>query len=172
MNIRKIATPKIALSVLLLGFAAASVIAMAVKSSRLASAWPGSADAPGAAPADQIVVYYFHRNKRCSSCRKVERLTGEMLGEDFARELAGGRVAWRVVNVESSGNEHFLTDYDQTGQSLIVSDRRDGLEARWKHLANVWGLLNDEVEFKKYARNEVRAYLENPAKSGDHEEAK
>jgi hypothetical protein len=171
MNIRKIATPRNALRVLLLGFVGASVIMMAVKGLRPAGgARPGETLAE--APARQIVTYYFHRNVRCDSCRTIERLTGETLEKEFARELASGRVAWRVVNVETPGNEHFLTDYDQTGQSVIVSDRRDGREARWKDLVDVWDLLHDEAGFREYVRDEVRAYLEAPAERGEQEEAK
>lgn len=160
MDIKKLITPRNALRCALLGFVAASVVAMVTKGVRPAVAKPEPDAAPEAAPADRIVVHYFHRNMRCASCRTIERLTRETLEADFAAELASGRVAWRVVNVETHGNEHFLTDYDQTGQSVVVSDVRDGRESRWKDLALVWNLLHDGVEFRKYVRDEVRAYLE------------
>ena len=160
MNLKKLVTPRNVVNVALLGFVAASVAMMIVKGLRPATAGPKPTDAPEAAPARQLVVYYFHRNVRCDSCRTIERLTGETIETDFAAELASARVAWRVVNVETPGNEHFLTDYDQTGQSVIVSDLRGGAEARWKDLVYVWDLLHDEAGFRKYVTHEVGAYLE------------
>lgn len=160
MDIRKLVTPRNALRCALLGFVAASVVAMVVKGVRPAAAGPGPDATPGAARADRIVIYYFHRNMRCKSCRTIERLTQETLEGDFAAELTSGRVAWSVVNVETPGNGHFLTDYDQTGQSVVVSDVRGGRESRWKHLALVWDLMHEEPDFRTYIQGEVREYLE------------
>jgi len=159
IDLRKLLTPRNGFRVALLGFVAASVVAMIVKSLGPSTAGPGAADGPGAARVDRIVVFYFHRNKRCTSCRTIERLTRETLEKDFAAELASGRVEWRVVNVETPGNEHFLKDYDQTGQSAVVSDVQEGRETRWKDLIYVWDLLRKEPEFRSYVRDEVRDYL-------------
>jgi len=171
-NAKKLLTPRNGLRFALLGFVAASVVAMIVKSVGPSTAGPGDAGSADAARADRIVVFYFHRNKRCTSCRTIERLTRETLEKDFAAELASGRVAWRVVNVETPGNEHFLKDYDQTGQSVVVSDIQEGREARWKDLVYVWDLLRQEPEFRSYVRDEVREYLEPPAADGAREEDK
>ena len=171
MNARKLLTPRNGLRFALLGFVAASVVAMVVKGLRPA---PTAAEKTEVAKvaADRIVVRYFHRNKRCTSCRTIERLTRKTLEKDFATELASRRVAWSVVNVETPGNEHFLKDYDQTGQSVVVSDIREGREARWKDLVYVWDLLSQEPEFRSYVRDEVREYLETPATDGAREEDK
>jgi len=171
MDTRKLLTPRNGLRLALLGFVGASVIAMVVKGQNPSTAGPGTTDEPEVA-ADRVVVRYFHRNKRCTSCRTIERLTRETLEKDFAREVASGRVTWRVVNVETPGNEHFLKDYDQTGQSVVVSDVRGGREARWKNLVYVWDLMRKEPEFRAYVRDEVREYLEAPATGGAREEDK
>ena len=53
-----------------------------------------------ALPADGVVVYYFHGNKRCSTCRRLEAYSEEAITGGFASELENGDLVWLVVNTD------------------------------------------------------------------------
>jgi hypothetical protein len=132
------------------------------------TALPSAPPVPVAAPAasdtaaapHRVIAYYFHTTYRCSSCRKIEAYARQAMNTGFEQELADGRLVWRVVNIEEDGNEHFVKDYQLYTKSVILSDERSGREVRWKNLAKVWELLNDEAGFVDYVQTETRAYLD------------
>jgi len=109
--------------------------------------------------AHKIVAYYFHGNVRCVSCKKIEAYTDEAIHGAFAKELDGGTLEWRVVNIDEPENKHFIEDYQLYTKSVILSDVTDGKEVRWKNLDKVWKLLGDKDEFVAYIDEEVKGYL-------------
>ena len=108
----------------------------------------------------QVVVTYFHTTARCVSCIRIEDTTTASISEAFAREIAEGRLVWRVLNTDEPSNGHFVADYGLFTKSVIVSDQRSGREIRWKNLDQVWHLLDDPAAFRAYVEREVRAFLE------------
>ena len=132
---------------------------------RVRSPAGGEAAAPVAeasAPAreSQLLVYYFHTNVRCPSCLKIEDLTRRTVDQWFDGPVREGLVAWRPVNIEEAGNEHFIDEYELTVKSVVIVDWRDGRAARWKNLGRVWELLDDDEAFVTYVRDEVGAWLD------------
>ena len=71
----------------------------------------GIATAPSAAPRDALlrdglIVYYFHGNQRCPTCRAIEAQSYETVHADFAAQLERGELIWEILNYdESSGKE-------------------------------------------------------------------
>jgi adenylate cyclase len=65
---------------------------------------------PGVTP-DVIQVTYFSSDVRCATCVRIERLTKECVERNFAPELQSGRIAFRTLNLDGAGNEHFVQDY-------------------------------------------------------------
>ncbi len=108
----------------------------------------------------KLVVYYLHGTFRCPSCNKIEHLTKEAVEQGFADQIKKGRVELKVLNIEESGNVHFVQDYKLYTKSVILSDLRDGKEAKWKNLDQVWMLLGNEGKFIEYIQKEVKTYLE------------
>ena len=108
---------------------------------------------------DGVIAYYFHTTYRCVSCRKIEAYSKLAIETAFASDLASGRLQWRMVNIEDTGNEHFVQDYQLFTKSLVLSERRAGREVRWKNLPKVWELLNSEPAFVDYVQTETRAFL-------------
>ena len=49
---------------------------------------------------DGLVVYYFHGNTRCPTCRSIESQAHEVVQSDFAAELKSGAVSWKMLNYE------------------------------------------------------------------------
>lgn len=109
---------------------------------------------------EKIIAYYFYGGVRCSSCVLLEKYTRDAMVIGFPDEISAGMVEWKPVDLEKSGNEHFVKDFNLYSKAVIVADTRDGRTVRWKNLDKVWTLLNDRDAFHQYVRSEVAAYLE------------
>jgi hypothetical protein len=132
-----------------------------------ATAEPTADRAPAEPPAfvtptvlpHRVIAYYFHTTYRCASCRSIEAYTREAIESAFADALKGGRLVWKVVNIETKGNEHFVKDYKLYTKSVIVVNEVRGKRNEWKNLEKVWLLLREKEKFQRYVQDEVRAYL-------------
>jgi len=118
-----------------------------------------TAAATAAGSDDGIVAFYFHGNKRCSTCRKLEAYSAEAITDGFAAELDSGELGWRVVNTDDKENAHFITDFELVTKSVVLVEYRDGEVVRWKNLKLVWQLVGDEDGFVRYVRDETRDFL-------------
>jgi hypothetical protein len=110
-------------------------------------------------PARYLVVTYFHTTFRCPTCLKIEELSTHAVKANFENELTSGKVIWRVINLEDPGNEHFVNDYGLYSKHLIVSEVKDGKEARWKDLKDVWTLVRNDEKFENYIKTEISDWL-------------
>jgi len=108
---------------------------------------------------DKVIVTYFHGNRRCPTCRKLEAYSQEAITKAFTDKLEKGNLEWRVVNFEDEGNEHFVKDYQLFSQSLILSHTKDGKETGWKNLDKIWELVGDKDKFLAYVQNETKAFI-------------
>ena len=128
---------------------------------------PVTAGAPATAPvpadtvaaAGQVIAYYFHTTARCASCRQIEAYSHAAIEAAFPKELADGRLVWRMVNVDEEGNEHFMEDYELFTKSLVLVEQVQGKQVRWKNLPKIWELLQQKERFFAYVQGEVRSYL-------------
>jgi len=108
---------------------------------------------------DKVIVTYFHGNRRCPTCRKLEAFSQEAITTAFTDKLEKGNLEWRVVNFEDEGNEHFVKDYQLFSQSLILSRTKDGKETGWKNLDKIWELVGDKDKFLAYVQTETKAFI-------------
>lgn len=153
--------PKTIITAVLLLFIAISVVALIVKqASNAPAASPGEdAVAANQGPDDRLIVYYFHGNMRCPTCMTLEEYSKEAVETLFTDELNAGRVEFQVVNYDETWNEHFLTDYDLSFQSLFLVEIKDGKEVGHKNLEKIWDLVGDKTVYFDYVRDEVKSYL-------------
>jgi hypothetical protein len=107
----------------------------------------------------QVVVYYFHGNARCPSCYKLEQFAKEALEQNFTDELKSGRIAFKIVNIDKAGNDHFVADYQLYTKSVVLSLVKDGKQVRYKNLERVWDLLRDQNQYHAYVRDEIKPFL-------------
>lgn len=114
---------------------------------------------PPASENRKLVVYYFHGNARCMTCRKFETLTKDVIETRFAQEVKNGRLEYRAVNVDEADNGHFVNDYGLYSKSVLLSDTKDGQQTRWKNLDKIWKMVRVESAYRQYIEDEVRAYL-------------
>lgn len=111
------------------------------------------------APSDHVAVYYFHGNFRCVNCHNIEQYTKETVEKYFKKEVDTGKVVFKVINVETKGNEHFTDDYQLYTKSVILSLVKDGKEVKFDNLAKVWDHLRNRDAFHQYVRSEIDKYL-------------
>ena len=106
-----------------------------------------------------VVVYYFHRAVRCSTCMKIESLTVMAVEMKFAQELKEGKVRVKILNMEEDQNSHFEADYQLSAQSVIILKVSESGEMKWKNLDKIWEYVHDEDMFIDYIKSEVDEYL-------------
>lgn len=159
---------------LLLLFVAAAVAAWGIREfgpGPDASTTPDKAMAPTASSAseigqaalaasDKVVAYYFHGNVRCKTCNTIEAYSHEAIQSGFADRLGDGRIEWRVVNYQEPRNKHFQEDFDLVAPSLVLVAVRNGKQADWKLLDDVWSLYDDKEAFVDYVQKGLLAFLE------------
>jgi len=120
------------------------------KSSRVTDKIPAS---------PKLVVYYFHGNTRCITCRKIESFAKSAIESGFGAELKTGQIQFRAVNVEEPKNEHFVQDYQLATRSVVLSRLRNDKQDAWKNLDQVWTLVRDPEAFQRYVIDETKQLL-------------
>lgn len=113
----------------------------------------------GPAPDNFVAVYYFHGNFRCVNCHNLEQYTQEAVETYFRKELDAGKVVFRVINVETKGNEHFTDDYQLYTKSVVLALVKSGKEIKSDNLKKVWEHLQNRDAFHQYIKGEVERYL-------------
>lgn len=111
------------------------------------------------APDNFVAVYYFHGNFRCMNCRNIEKYTKEAVEKYFQKELAAGKVVFKVINTETKGNEHYINDYQLYTKSVVLSLVKNGKEVKFDNLAKVWEHLRNREAFHQYIKGETEIYL-------------
>ncbi len=124
--------------------------------------WPGrplglAELTPAQAQSPRVVVYYMHRTLRCISCLSIEKMTRDALTEQFAAELASGRLQFRVADYWI--DQDLARQYDVTTVSVVTVNLTGGREVSHRTLDRVWELKGRPAEFETYVVESVRAAL-------------
>lgn len=106
-----------------------------------------------------VTVYYFHGDRRCQSCIKIEKYTEEAVKNFFTERMESGELVYSVINTDKEENKHYIDDYQLYTKSVILSLTRDGKEVRHKNLTKVWQYLRDREKFIDYIREETEEFL-------------
>ncbi|MDF1543705.1 MAG: nitrophenyl compound nitroreductase subunit ArsF family protein [bacterium] len=112
----------------------------------------------------KVVAYYFHSNRRCATCMKLEEYTAEAITGLFADQIEQGQLEWQVVNFEEEGNEHIAKDYQLISQSVILSRVIDGEETDWVNLDQIWKLVGDKEKYTAYIQSSTEQFINNQEK--------
>lgn len=142
----------------LLLFVVASVAMLVGREMRESTA-DDTATAAEQLPENALVVYYFHGDTRCPTCRNIESYSHEAVQAAFADELAENKLLWKVVNYEQPENNHFATDYEIISPTVVLVRTSAGKVADWRNLARVWELVGDRDAFIAYIQDETRSML-------------
>ncbi|HOI55886.1 MAG TPA: nitrophenyl compound nitroreductase subunit ArsF family protein [Phycisphaerae bacterium] len=123
----------------------------------------GSVQSPTAsgevAVTDQVMVYYLH-GIPCITCTMIDTTAEALVRDEFAAEVASGRVAYASLNYLDRENESLADKYN-VGSNMVIAVRvRDGLEVQRVRLDRVMELAGDREQLADYIRHGIRACLE------------
>jgi hypothetical protein len=148
--------PKSLVTAALLIFVAVSVVAVVAKEFGNTSGAIGTAENSSISTVeDKVVVYYFHGNARCVTCRAIEAYTREAIEMEFAGELNRGSLEFHVINVETPSKVSFIDEYQLYSPSVVVVRFEQNERTDWKNLDRVWRLAGDKGKFLAYIQAET-----------------
>jgi hypothetical protein len=106
-----------------------------------------------------LIVYYFHGNMRCPTCRSIESQAHETVKTHFASPLSDGKIIWKIVNYEQAAAKPLATKFEIQMPVVVLARMKDGQIEDWKRLDEVWALVGDKAGFTKYVRGEIERML-------------
>jgi hypothetical protein len=142
---------------LLLAFVLVSIGFAIGKHTALRTAGKIDTPAGNAKSGQYLRVYYTHANVRCETCNNIEKKTRELLESKFKKELADGRIEWRVVNFQE--NEAFAKEFDVTTSGVVAVLMDGNRVADYERLDEVWTLLSNTPEFNSYLEKAFLKFL-------------
>jgi hypothetical protein len=107
----------------------------------------------------RLVVYYFHGNTRCPTCRAVESQTHEVVRTSFAAELASEAVAWKPMNYEEPSGAGLGQQFDVVSFAVVLAKMQGDVLTQWKRLDRAGALVGDKSRFADYVREEIKQLL-------------
>lgn len=110
------------------------------------------------APADRVVVMYFHRTQRCPTCLKMGSYSEEAVKDGFAKQLKDGKVEFHYIDFQDQKNEALTKGYKVSGPTLIVARVAGKKVAEYKSLTEMWTKVREKKEFVEYVQSNVKEY--------------
>jgi hypothetical protein len=105
-------------------------------------------------------VFYFHGERRCTTCRSIEATASAVVREQFPERLASGTLEWKVVNFDEKENNHFIKDLGLAGSGVVIARvSPTGVVSQHKILQDVWRLARDKAGMRTYLVEEIADYL-------------
>jgi hypothetical protein len=120
---------------------------------------PAATAARDALPPDGVVVYYFHGRQRCYTCNKMENLADRVVFDQFANYLNDGWVVFRSINVQTPETSHFVQDYELRSAAIVMVERAQGQDVRWRRLDEVWTKIRNDDDYRSYIAENLTACL-------------
>ncbi|MDA3844337.1 MAG: nitrophenyl compound nitroreductase subunit ArsF family protein [Candidatus Kapabacteria bacterium] len=69
---------------------------------------------------NQTVVYYFHTDRRCKTCMKIEKTTFNLVVHDFAEARKAGKLSFKQFNIDREENLDMAIEFEASGSKLCV----------------------------------------------------
>lgn len=113
-------------------------------------------------PAQEVTptLFYFHGERRCSTCRSIEQAADTVVRGKFGHSLEKGALDWRVVNFERKEHRHYVEEIGLPGSSLVLARvSPDGGVRESRILHKVWTLSRDPVRMRQYIAAEIATYV-------------
>jgi hypothetical protein len=108
---------------------------------------------------DGLMVYYFHGDVRCPTCRAIESQAKEVVDSQYAKQLESGAIAWKVFNYQKGAGVAVGKQFKVDLPVIVVARMRDGKVQAWKRLDEVWALVNDKPAYAKFIGEEIDRML-------------
>lgn len=73
-------------------------------------------------------MLYFHGAQRCITCRAIEANTKALLDSLYSKEIASGKIVYKIIDISKKENEPIADKYEVTWSSLFVNGWKNGKE--------------------------------------------
>lgn len=104
-----------------------------------------------------VAVYYLHSTFRCVTCNTIEKMTRDLLGKDYGKQLADGKIQW--IKDDFQENEALAKQFAVVASCVVVAEMKDGAVLDFKRLDEVWTKMKDPEAFDRYISNAIDGYL-------------
>lgn len=111
------------------------------------------------AEVSQVNIVYFHRTKRCHSCKYSEAQTCATLNTYFADELASGKITFVSVDVQDESNAAIIDKYGAYGPQLFIHVLKGDTESITE-VQEFWDFIDDDEGFSNLIVDKVNDALE------------
>ena len=111
-------------------------------------------------PGEGTVILHFHMTQRCADCVIIESYLKEVMETDFADDLAAGRLALRLINLDLPEHGPLLERYEIEGTTVVLTRWHEGVEIESRVLWDVWDYAEDGLSLAAYIGEEVEIALE------------
>ena len=98
-----------------------------------------------------LMVYSFHTNQRCITCKAIEKLTKEVV-----EEMGNDKIKLEVINISDKWNEALADKYEVTWSSLVLDN---GAKANNVTQMAFQYAKNQPDVFKSNLRNQLEKML-------------
>ncbi len=107
----------------------------------------------------KVIVFYFHRTVRCSTCLEIEAGTARIIKENFPQLLAKGFLKWIPFNLDDEKNEELEKQFDITSNTLVLAGITKDNKLIYKKLEDVWQFVGNSEGFSGYVTNEINKFM-------------
>lgn len=117
------------------------------------SAWAASE------PDNGVVVYVFKISEVCPSTKAAARYVNELVDESYSRQSRNGTLVLNEILIQEESSKALVEKYSVYGTSIILSERKNGVEVSSNNLSGVWAHFNDDQAFKDYVKEHIAKLL-------------
>ena len=114
----------------------------------------------GNVDSNYVEVIYFHGKKRCATCNAIERLSQEVVNEQFAQQLADSSLIFRIVDITTKEGEE-IADYFEVAWSSLFINKINGKKENINNMTKFAfaTALNNPDEFKKGVTDKINELI-------------
>lgn len=109
---------------------------------------------------DYVEVIYFYGKKRCATCNAIEKLSQEVVNEQFSQQLADSTVVFRAIDLSTKEGEE-IADYFEVAWSSLFINKVKGKKEDINNMTKFAfaTALNNPEEFKKGVADKINSLL-------------
>jgi hypothetical protein len=108
---------------------------------------------------EKVIVYYMH-GIPCITCTMIDTTAAAVVRDEFAAEVASGRLTYASLNYLDRENESLADKYNVGSNMVIVVRFLDGQEVQRVRLDQVMALAGRHEQLVDYLRQGIRTCLE------------
>jgi hypothetical protein len=108
---------------------------------------------------DRVVVYYFHGDRRCPTCRGIQQTIEQAINERFAAETLSGSVVYKEINTDQPDGKTYVRQFELSFSTMVVATMKGDKTLEWENCNKVWDFATDPAKLSEYTAERIKAAL-------------